>query len=353
MPAIYKRNNSPIYWVDINVPGFPRVRQSTGTDDPVEAQRIHDEIRAKIWTKPKGSKRYWGEAVALWASEGTRSESDLQSLLKFAKNFPDRPLESVTAEAVHDALLALNVKPSTYTRYRTRVNAILRRAKKAKWVTDIPELFHAQTKRERTVAKARKWITREEWGKLYVQLPPHLRVPALFSVATGLRQANTLGLEWNRVDLELRTVIVEAEDTKGGAMIPVPLNDEAYELLKSLHDKRPKKDKQTYVFLYRGKPIKEVKTAWNSACVRAGVGWWMPDATLKGGRRYVGFRWHDMRHTWATWHVKAGTPLVVLQKLGGWADLRMVLHYAAVDEGMLTGFVNNSKSSQMEALPNK
>lgn len=40
------------------------------------------------------------------------------------------------------------------------------------------------------------------------------------------------------------------------------------------------------------------------------------------------FRWHDLRHTWASWHVQAGTPLNVLQELGGWSDYKMVLRYA-------------------------
>ncbi|NEV60408.1 tyrosine-type recombinase/integrase [Thiorhodococcus minor] len=40
------------------------------------------------------------------------------------------------------------------------------------------------------------------------------------------------------------------------------------------------------------------------------------------------FRWHDLRHTWASWHVQSGTPLHVLQELGGWSDFAMVRKYA-------------------------
>jgi integrase len=40
------------------------------------------------------------------------------------------------------------------------------------------------------------------------------------------------------------------------------------------------------------------------------------------------FRWHDLRHTWASWHIQQGTPLNVLQELGGWSDPKMVRRYA-------------------------
>ena len=59
--------------------------------------------------------------------------------------------------------------------------------------------------------------------------------------------------------------------------------------------------------------------AWRKARKRAGL---------------PSLRWHDLRHTWATWHAQAGTPTIVLQALGGWKDARMVrtyTHLAAVD----------------------
>ena len=44
--------------------------------------------------------------------------------------------------------------------------------------------------------------------------------------------------------------------------------------------------------------------------------------------RIENFRWHDLRHTWASWHVQKGTPLVALQELGGWESAQMVRRYA-------------------------
>src|SRR5438045_2880471 len=58
------------------------------------------------------------------------------------------------------------------------------------------------------------------------------------------------------------------------------------------------------VFTYEGKPVKQLSTkAWYKALARAGI---------------ESFRWHGLRHTWASWHVQNGTPLFALQELAGW-----------------------------------
>jgi site-specific recombinase XerD len=68
--------------------------------------------------------------------------------------------------------------------------------------------------------------------------------------------------------------------------------------------------------------------AWRKALARAGIS---------------DFRWHDLRHTWASCHVQNGTPLQVLKELGGWADLTMVLRYAHLSSKHLEEYAGNSK----------
>lgn len=57
------------------------------------------------------------------------------------------------------------------------------------------------------------------------------------------------------------------------------------------------------------------------------------------------FRWHDLRHTWATWHIQRGTPLEVLQELGGWSDYKMVKRYAHFTHQHLKQYVNRSATA--------
>ncbi len=73
-----------------------------------------------------------------------------------------------------------------------------------------------------------------------------------------------------------------------------------------------------------GKPIVQVSTkAWYAALERAEI---------------EDFRWHDLRHTWASWHVQNGTPLFALQELGGWESPEMVRRYAHLAADHLAPF---------------
>jgi integrase len=131
----------------------------------------------------------------------------------------------------------------------------------------------------------------------------------LFTLSTGLRKSNVTGLEWNQVDMQNRIAWIHGDQSKNGKPIRIPLNQDALSILRQQIGKHHK-----FVFAYNGKPILKASTlAWRNALDRAGI-----DNVC----------WHGLRHTWASWHVQAGTPLNVLQELGGWSDYKMVLRYS-------------------------
>lgn len=87
------------------------------------------------------------------------------------------------------------------------------------------------------------------------------------------------------------------------------LNETAYAVLQRQRGRHPER-----VFTFKGKPLNSANTrAWKQALLRAGIS---------------DFRWHDLRHTWATWQRQAGTPTHELQRLGGWRTGVMVERYA-------------------------
>jgi len=144
---------------------------------------------------------------------------------------------------------------------------------------------------------------------LLSELPAHQRDLALFALATGLRQANVIKLAWDQVDLQRKTVWIPGDKAKGKEDIHVSLSQLSVDLLQSQLGKH-----KQHVFTYAGKPIGQVNTrAWQRALKRSGI---------------ENFRWHDLRHTWASWLVQNGTPLYDLQEMGGWKSSEMVRRYA-------------------------
>jgi integrase len=141
-----------------------------------------------------------------------------------------------------------------------------------------------------------------------LELPQHQRDVVLFALATGLRQSNVLQLEWSQINLEQRHAWIHAWQSKNRRPISIPLNEAAYspDSAEGKHESR--------VFTFRGKPLESANTrAWRKALLRSGID---------------NFRWHDLRHTWATWQRQAGTPTHELQRLGGWRTGAMVERYA-------------------------
>jgi integrase len=117
-----------------------------------------------------------------------------------------------------------------------------------------------------------------------------------------------LGLEWSRVDLSRKVAWLDHGTTKSGDGRGIPLNADAVAALEATRGQHPR-----WCFTFSGKRIQQSSTAWDKAKQRAGI---------------EDFRFHDLRHTWASWHVQSGTSLPELMELGGWKSYEMVLRYA-------------------------
>jgi integrase len=208
-------------------------------------------------------------------------------------------------EHIVAAKLTQGCSNATVNRTMALVRAILRKcANEWEWLDRSPSARMLKESRRRI-----RFLTREEAQTLLAELPEHLAAMATFSLATGLRRANVTGLQWTQVDVVRRLAWIHPDQAKARRAIAVPLNAEAVDLLGKRVGTHP-----THVFSFQGKPIAQVSTmAWYAALKRAGIS---------------DFRWHDLRHTWASWHVQSGTPLFALQELGGWESPEMVRRYA-------------------------
>lgn len=200
--------------------------------------------------------------------------------------------------------------------------AVLHAAVVWEWLDRAPVL-----PRRKTVAKRIRWITKAHAERLLEELPDHLSAMARFSLETGLRRSNVTGLLWSQVDLARRVAWIHPDQAKARKTITVPLSDVAVDVLRQQFGKRRNPDATENVFVYQGAAIRQTNTAaWQKALKRAGI---------------RDFRWHDLRHTWASWHVQRGRPLQVLKELGGWETLEMVQRYAHLSADHLTRWVQS------------
>lgn len=301
------------WWIDITTPSGRRIRCSARTEDKKAAQEYHDRLKAEMWRieqlgeKPK---RTWDEAALKWLQETPHKKThshDVQNIRWLQQFFKGKLLTELTKDLIAEVgeVKRKEYSAATANRYLALIRAILRRAMNEwEWIDRVPYV------RLYPIPKGRvRWLKPEQMKTLLDELPPHLVAIVMFSLATGLRKANVLGLEWSQVDMSRHVAWIYADQAKGGRDIHISLNETALEVLKRRQGIHPK-----YVFTYQGNPITQVNTkAWRNALKRAGI---------------ENFRWHDLRHTWASWLVQGGVPLNVIQEMGAWQSTDMVRRYA-------------------------
>jgi integrase len=331
--AIDKPRGSKYWRIRITTPNGIRLQRSTRTTDKKSAQELHDKIKAELWRRDKlqeKPERKWKEAVIRWIKESSHKPSvnDDKDILKWLDPYLGKlNLSQINHECIEDIVekkAATGVKSTTVNRMLEVIRKILRKAKhKWNWIDNIP---HIEMKPE---DKGRiRWLTQNEAQLLLSTLPSHLSDMAAFSLATGLRKFNVTHLKWENIDLVKRHALVHHDEAKTKKAIPVPLNSDAIIIIKrqiAKHD--------SFVFTYKGNPVNETNTkAWRKALKKYGI---------------ENFRWHDLRHTWASWHVQNGTSLHELQQLGGWSSYEMVLRYAHLSSHQLRDAAERISGSKL------
>jgi len=325
--SIYRRNEKGNWWIQFTAPDGSRIQQSAGTKIRQEAQELHDNLKAEAWrVKNLGSKprHTWQEVVVKWTGEQEHRKSagdDKKYLRWLHPHLHNKHLDEINKDVIKQltkSKLQTGVSNSTVNHVLAFLRSILNRAKNEwEWIDSIPPIKMLPVKKQRI-----RWITHAEAAKLFYELPEHLEAMARFTLATGLRESNVTGLIWGQIDMQRKCAWIHADQAKANKDIAIPLNEEALAVLRKQIGKHI-----ANVFVYEGRPVKKAGVrAWRNALKRAGI---------------VDFRWHDLRHTWASWHVQNGTPLQVLMELGGWSSIEMVLRYAHLSSDHLQVYAKN------------
>lgn len=340
-----KVRGSSKYHTRFTAPNGSRIRRSTGTEDRKLAQEYEDKLKETLWRAHRlGQVRHtWEESVVVYSLGKNVSSWHLGILDKHCRGKFLDELEGIRDTVVKERLDD-KVCNSTVNRTLEVFRAVLKTAEKKGWCKPLyVEMLPEPPARVR-------WITRNEAADLLAELPEHLRKMVRFALATGLREENITGLEWSRVDLQRRVAWVEAVDAKTEVAYHVPLNDEAVEVIRECLG-----DHIRYVFTYEGWRRNKANGKWIQVYERTRVKKMNNHAWRKALTRTKteDFRVHDLRHTWASWHVQNGTPLPVLQKLGGWRSVTMVMKYAHLGQSHVAEYAGNVFRAKELALDNK
>jgi len=311
--GVYRRGDSRYWWIATTLPNGRRIRQSAGTENREDAEALLAKLKLDAYREVHfgiKSKRSWQEAVVryLTLKATLRSIADVKRICRMLDPYLGTlTLDQINGDVIWSIVqreLKKGNKPATVNRYLSLIRNLLRMARDEwQWIDTFPKIRMLPGEVERD-----RWLTRDEADRLLAACPDHLAALVRFALATGCRSREITGLEWARVDLDRQTAWLNR--TKNGTPRGVPLNADAVEVLREQIGKHAQ-----FCFTYRGEPIRHglVNTGWMNAIQKAGV---------------EDFRFHDLRHTWASWHRQAGTSCDELKDLGGWKTRSMVDRYA-------------------------
>ena len=174
------------------------------------------------------------------------------------------------------------------------------------------------TRDQQIIAKrqsANQW-RRERGYKLKPEIQgyfgDHLTPMALLSLNTGMRRGEVFHLHWSDIDFPNESLAIRGEKAKSGKTRHIPLNSEAHDTLKSWQSQQ--ENSSELVFPGRnGKPLDNIYNAWYA---------------LLEAAKIENFRWHDIRHHFASRLVMAGVDLNTVRELLGHSDFKLTLRYA-------------------------
>lgn len=287
-----------------------------------------------------------------WAKAHVRSFSNTMTRLRVGfADFLDKRLGDISpldVEKWRTGRLNAGTKPSTVNRDIDDLKSALNKAET--WIKGFASLI-ADVKRVKLDANRKvRFLTEKEeaalrtalderedrlrderdnanlWRKArrYEPLPDlrplpfadYLKPMVLVSLNTGMRQGEVFGLTWTEVDLARREITVDGAKAKSGQTRHIPLNDEAWSVLtdwKSQADGEAPAGKALVFPSRDGQPFNNVRKSWEAVLETAEI---------------TDFRWHDLRHTFASKLVMAGVDLNTVRELLGHSDIKMTLRYA-------------------------
>ncbi len=319
--GLNKMEGSPFWWYSFKSNG-KRIRKSTGLVDRRQAMEFYLLKRGEyIMGKEKNQlpaltlKKLLETYLKDYSKTNKLSYYEDCSMVKTLNNFfGDKGASEITPQIIEQYKARRRKTPvGDHFVSGARVNrelALLKQAynKGIDWglVLDNPVKrvkFFSEKDRSRT-----RYLTQEEKEKLLNLCTPLLRRIVLVALKTGMRQAEILNLKWANIDSNANQIVLKK--TKSGKIRYIPMHPDVLEVLNGLPQKRE------YVFFddneartWHGKRRVDFDAALDQAGIRD-------------------FRFHDLRHTFASELVMKGADIKTVSELLGHSTTRMTERYS-------------------------
>ena len=162
-----------------------------------------------------------------------------------------------------------------------------------------------------------RYLDVTEMEKLLGACDDYFRPVVLVAIHSGMRRSEILGLRW--ADVDMSNGIIHVEDSKNGTRRDVPMSETVKATLMEMKERV----ECEWVFVHRSdstKPLRDIRAPFQRALKRAGI---------------ENFRFHDCRHTAASWMAMKGIDLYRIQRILGHKDSRMTQRYAHLSPSYL------------------
>ena len=320
--ALFKRGK--IWWMSFFCEG-QRIRKSTETTNKKLADAILAKVKVNIiegryfdTLEEEENERSFDELMEKYLNEISinktpRSERrDATSLQHLSPFFGGKTLAQITPKLI-SAYKVTRREEGAAASTTNKELGMLRHAfniaiKDWEWCRETP--FH-RVSLERVDNKRVRYLTDEEFTHLVSFCPNWLRPIVLVARYTGIRRNNIAELRWQQVDLKRKMIILD--HTKNGDCLGMPICETLMEVFRELDQVR---HQSGYVFVLADGSrctADSISMAFRRACEKAEI---------------LNFRFHDLRHFFASSLVQKNVDLFRVQKLLGHRDSRMTQRYA-------------------------
>ncbi len=315
MRGLYRRGS--VYWVDYRANG-KRYRESTNTTKRREAEYIlacrmkeskegkSPEIKKiKSYTLVQLSQDYLA-----WVKHQKGYRNKIIYIRQLVGEYGDLDLRNLDTKAVEkfQTKYLETHKPASANRVLSCLKHLIHKGVDWGMATDETLKQVRKVKPKKEDNRRLRFLTIEECQTLIDCCADHLKPIVTVALHTGMRRGEILGLKWEQVDLKHGFILLDK--TKSGERREIPIDT----TLEDMFNEMPHSVESIYVFTDRdGNPYKGIKRSFKTATEKAGI---------------HDFRFHDLRHTFASHLIMNGVDLTSVKELLGHASLSMTMRYS-------------------------